>query len=163
MLSGLAEGIDTAAHRAALAKGGRTVAIIGTGIAQVYPAANRDLQTRIACEGLVLSQFWPEGATQRHNFLMRNAVMSGYGRATVIVEASETSGTRVQARMAVEHGRPVIMTDRVLAANQWAQRLKGRPGVHIAASLTDVMDYVHKVLDQEHQVDTLLRQVSAGT
>jgi DNA processing protein len=161
VLSGLAEGIDTAAHRAALSRDGRTVAIIGTGLAQSYPASNRDLQEAIANDGLLLSQFWPHGATQRHNFLMRNAVMSGYGRATVVVEAGEQSGARAQARMAVEHGRPVILTDRVLRSNEWAKRLEGRPGVHIAASLKQVMMHVHEVLAQEQDVDALLNEVSS--
>ena len=75
--AGLALGIDTAAHRAALAGGGRTVAVIGTGINKVYPAENRDLHEEIASRGLLLSQFWPDAPPQKQNFLMRNATMSG--------------------------------------------------------------------------------------
>lgn len=156
VLAGLAAGVDTAAHTAALAAGSRTVAIIGTGITRYYPASNQRLQDEIAHRGLVLSQFWPDGPPQRPNFLMRNAVMSGYGRATVVVEAGEMSGTRAQARMAVEHGRPVILTEQVVAANQWAQRLVGRPDVHIAASPAEVMDHVHRLLDRRSEVDRLL-------
>jgi DNA processing protein len=156
VLAGLAAGIDTAAHTAALAAGSRTVAIIGTGIRRYYPPANQPLQDEIAGKGLVLSQFWPDGPPQRPNFLMRNAVMSGYGRATVVVQAGETSGTRAQARMAVEHGRPVILTDQVVASNEWAKRLVGRPDVHIAADTAEVMSYVHRVLDRGGQVDRLL-------
>lgn len=156
VLSGLAEGIDTAAHTAALAAGGRTVALIGSGIARYYPAKNRDLQDEIASKGLVLSQFWPEGPPQQHNFLMRNAVMSGYGRATVVVEAGEKSGARAQARLAVEHGRPVVLTDQVLACNEWARRLIDRPGVFSAATLVEVMDHVHRVLDRENKVGRVL-------
>lgn len=106
--SGLAAGIDTAAHAAALDAAGRTVAVIGTGIRRAYPAQNRELQSTIANRGLLLSQFWPDAPPQKQNFLMRNATMSGYGLATVVVEAGETSGARAQARIAVEHGRPVI-------------------------------------------------------
>lgn len=156
VLAGLAAGIDTAAHAAALAVGGRTVAIIGTGIACYYPAANQHLQDEIARRGLILSQFWPDGPPRRQNFLMRNAVMSGYGRATVVVEAGELSGARAQARMAVEHGRPVILTEQVVASNQWAQRLIGRPGVDKAAGSTEVMEHVRRLLDRESKVDRLL-------
>jgi DNA processing protein len=156
VLSGLAAGIDAAAHTAALKAGGRTVAIIGTGINKQYPAANRALQNEIAETGLLLSQFWPDAPPQQHNFLMRNAVMSGYGRATVVVEASEKSGARAQARMAVEHGRPVILTDQVVAANEWAKVLVGRPGVHIASSMGEAMEVIRDVLDQDSQVDQLL-------
>jgi DNA processing protein len=163
VLSGLAAGIDAAAHTAALAAGGRTVAIIGTGIAKQYPAANRSLRQEIEQRGLVLSQFWPEAPPQKHNFLMRNAVMSGYGHATVVVEAGEQSGARAQARMAVEHGRPVVLTDQVVAVNEWAKNLVGRPGVLIAGGMADVMDHVHRVLDRENKVDRLLGDlVGAG-
>src|ERR1700744_4410475 len=96
VVSGLARGIDTAAHRAALDAGGRTVAVIGTGIGRVYPAENRGLQNEIADRGLLISQFWPDAPPQKHTFLMRNATMSGYGLATVVVEAGEHSGARAQ-------------------------------------------------------------------
>lgn len=146
VIAGLARGIDTAAHRAALDAGGRTVAVIGTGISRAYPAENRTLQDEIAHRGLVLSQFWPDAPPQKHTFLMRNATMSGYGLATVVIEAGETSGARAQARMAVEHGRQVILTDQVVIKNQWAQRLVGRPGVYVARSVDEVMHIVEQVV-----------------
>jgi DNA processing protein len=146
VIAGLAHGIDTAAHRAALDAGGRTVAVIGTGVGRVYPSENRGLQDEIASRGLVLSQFWPDAPPQKHNFLMRNATMSGYGLATVVAEAGETSGARVQARLAVEHGRQVILTGWVVGRNQWAQRLVGRPGVHVAHDVDDVMRIVEQVV-----------------
>jgi DNA processing protein len=146
VLAGLALGIDTAAHRAALDAGGRTVSVIGTGIDRAYPAENRGLQEEIAARGLVLSQFWPDAPPQRHNFLMRNATMSGYGLATVVVEAGEQSGSRVQARIAVEHGRPVILTSLVAERNEWARALVGRPGVHVAGHLQAVLDIVDHLI-----------------
>lgn len=163
VLSGLAAGIDAAAHAAALAAEGRTVAIIGTGINKHYPAANRALQQQIMARGLVLSQFWPDAPPQQHNFLMRNAVMSGYGRATVVVEAGEKSGARAQARMAVEHGRPVILVDQVVRANDWAQALVGRPGVYVAHGHEEAIQQVGIVLDKENEVNRLLNDlVGAG-
>jgi DNA processing protein len=144
VIAGLALGIDTAAHRSALAAGGRTVAVIGTGIGRVYPAENRKLQDEIAAHGLLLSQFWPDAPPQKHTFLMRNATMSGYGLATVVIEAGEHSGARVQARLAVEHGRPVILTDLVVERNEWAQALVSRPGVYVADGLASVL----RVVDQ---------------
>jgi DNA processing protein len=146
VIAGLARGIDSTAHRAALDAGGRTVAVIGTGIGRVYPAENRGLQEEIADRGLVLSQFWPDAPPQKHTFLMRNATMSGYGLATVVIEAGETSGARAQARMAVEHGRQVILADQVVARNEWARQLVGRPGVHTAGGVDDVMRIVEQVV-----------------
>ena len=148
VLGGLALGVDAAAHRAALAAGGRTVGVIGTGIDRAYPAANRELQEQVAERGLVLSQFWPGAAPQRHNFLMRNATMSGYGLATVVVEAGEQSGSRAQARIAVGHGRPVILTSLVVARNDWARALVGRPGVHVAGRLHAVLDLVDQLIGE---------------
>ncbi|GAB2653235.1 hypothetical protein GCM10027271_09420 [Saccharopolyspora gloriosae] len=161
VVSGLASGIDTAAHTAALDSGGRTVACVGTGITVTYPAENRALQEHIARDGLVLSQFWPDAPPQRQNFPMRNAVMSGYGRATIIVEAGEHSGARIQARQAVEHGRPVILVDNVVEANTWAKDIARRPGVHVASGTQEVMDLVEEALNPsvptEDLVDQLIR------
>jgi DNA processing protein len=160
VLGGLALGIDTAAHRATLETGGRTVCVIGTGIERAYPAANRDLQEEIAARGLVLSQFWPDAPPQRHNFLMRNATMSGYGLATVVVEAGEQSGSRAQARIAVEHGRPVILTSLVVERNEWARALTGRPGVHVAGHLRAVLDVVDHLIAEPAAVGAALHRLA---
>jgi DNA processing protein len=160
VLAGLALGIDTAAHRAALEAGGRTVSVIGTGIDRAYPAQNGDLQEEIAARGLVLSQFWPGAPPQRHNFLMRNATMSGYGLATVVVEAGEQSGSRAQARIAVEHGRPVILTAPVVERNDWARALVGRPGVHVAGHLQAVLDIVDHLIAEPAAVGAALRRLA---
>jgi DNA processing protein len=130
VVSGLAAGIDTAAHVAALASGGRTVAVIGTGLGRCFPPENAHLQHRIAAEGAVISQFWPDTAPSRETFPLRNAVMSGISLASVIVEASERSGARIQARIALAHGRPVFLLDELLA-QQWARQLAEQPGVHV--------------------------------
>ena len=160
VMAGLAHGIDTAAHRAALDAGGRTVAVIGTGINRVYPAVNRELHQEIAQRGLLLSQFWPDAPAQKHTFLMRNATMSGYGVATVVVEAGENSGARAQARMAVEHGRPVILTELVVERNIWAKALVGRPGVHVATTLQQVLDIVGGLTRDRDIVEDALRLTS---
>ncbi|MGW4591949.1 DNA-processing protein DprA [Amycolatopsis thermoflava] len=106
MISGLPRGIDTAAHTPALEARGRTVAVIGTGILGSCPPEDQDLQSRIAEAGLVLSQFWPDAPPSKHSFPMRNAVMSGYGSATIVVAAGVHSGARIQARQAVAHDLP---------------------------------------------------------
>jgi DNA processing protein len=162
VVSGLARGIDTAAHTATLEAGGRAVAVIGTGIARYYPAENRDLQDRVASEGLLLSQFWPDAPPGKHTFPMRNSVMSGYGRATIVVEAGEHSGARIQARRAVAHGRPVILTELVVRANNWAQALVGQPGVHVADSTATVMSLVEKITADPGRIDRFFTAAAAG-
>lgn len=160
VIAGLAAGVDTAAHTAALGRGGRTIAVIGTGINRTYPAANKDLQYRIQKEGLVLSQFWPDAPPQQHNFPMRNAVMSGYGVATVVVEAGEHSGARIQARVAVHHGRPVILTDLVARTTDWGQQLLDKPDVYVASSTQDVRDVVAQLVSRPSTVGEALAQLA---
>ncbi|MGJ9404567.1 DNA-processing protein DprA [Arthrobacter sp. KK5.5] len=157
VIAGLADGIDTAAHRSALSAGGRTVAFIGTGLNVSYPAKNRSLQKEIAERGLVLSQFWPNAPVQKHNFLMRNALMSGYGIATVVIEAGELSGTRAQARMAVEHGRPVILTDVVVKSTSWGKQLQGLPGVHVATGVEHIGDIVQSLVAEDQKINQSFR------
>lgn len=159
VLSGLAEGIDTAAHEAALGAHGRTVAVIGTGIRRQYPATNRELHGEIARRGLLLSQFWPDAPPTRYTFPMRNATMSGYGITTVVVEAGETSGARIQARVAVEHGRPVILTSLVVDRNEWAKALQGRPRVFVASSADEVFSHVRAIRQQDRELEEWLTRL----
>jgi len=144
VVSGLAAGVDAAAHVAALAAGGRTLAVIGTGLARSYPAQNAGLQCRIAEEGAVVSQFWPEEPPTRQSFPMRNAVMSGLALGTVVVEASPRSGARVQARLALAHGRPVFLL-RGLLSQPWAEELAGRPGVHVVDAPREITTTIERL------------------
>ncbi len=144
VVSGLAAGIDTAAHVAALSRGGRTVAVIGTGLRRCYPAQNADLQRRIATDCAVISQFWPDAPPARRSFPMRNAVMSGFALATVVVEASHTSGSRMQARLALEHGRPVFLLESLLE-HEWAREYAGRPGTHVVGSPEEITTLVDRL------------------
>lgn len=120
VFSGLAAGIDAVAHTATLAEGGRTVAVVGTGLRHCYPPQNSQLSRRIARECALVSQFWPDAPPTRRSFPMRNAVMSGMTHGTVIVEAFQTSGTRIQARLALAQGRPVFL-HRSLLSQPWAR------------------------------------------
>jgi DNA protecting protein DprA len=148
VISGLAAGIDAAAHEATLDAGGRPVGVIGTGINKVYPVPHRELHERVAAAGLLVSQFFPDAPPTKHSFPMRNVTMSGLGRASVIVEAGEHSGTRIQARVAVEHGRPVILTDLVVKATKWGKALRDRPGVYVASGTADVMGIVEQLVSE---------------
>ena len=123
VISGLATGIDTAAHEATLAAGGRPIGVLGTGIDRAYPAANRALHDRVAAAGALVSQFPPDYPPSQTMFRMRNATMAGLGSASVIVEAGERSGSRVHARYAMAHGRPLILTELVADSTQWGTRI----------------------------------------
>lgn len=138
VVSGLAEGIDTAAHEAALTCAGATIAVLGNGIRQVYPRQNAGLQRRIARNGALVSQFRPDSPPARWTFPARNVLMSALTCATVIVEAGATSGTRVQARAALEQGRLLVLFAGLLEQD-WARELAEKPGVVIARGARDVV------------------------
>jgi DNA processing protein len=144
IVSGLAAGVDTAAHTTALAMRSRTVAVIGTGLRRAYPPQNAELQSEIAAHGAVVSQFWPDEPPSRTSFRKRNAVMSGIALATVIVEASQTSGARVQARLAQGHGRPVFIA-RALLDQDWARAMASRPSVHVFGDPTEITPVLERV------------------
>ena len=154
VLSGLARGIDTAAHAAALDAGGTTVAVIGTGIlAPVYPPENDELARRIVDSGgAVVSQFWPEAPPQKINFPRRNVVMSGMAAGTVVVEAAATSGAKMQARLALEHGKRLFLPESLVASQDWASRYATRPGVTVVRDLNDILDELVKIVEIPHQL-----------
>ena len=141
VLSGLALGIDGAAHEGALGAGGRTVAVIGTGINRVYPPQHAELAERIvASGGALVSQFWPDAPPTKWSFPMRNVVMSGMGVGTVVIEASKTSGAKMQARLALEHGKRLFLVNSLVMREEWAQRYAERPGVTVIESVDDLVD-----------------------
>lgn len=144
VISGLAMGVDSIAHSAALKLHGRTVGVIGTGIDKYYPRSSEAMQRKMEDgAGLVISQFWPGAAPTRASFPMRNTVMSAYSRATIIVEAAEKSGTRHQAHRAVRHGRPLILMRSVVESTTWGEHLSSDPSrydVHVADDADHAVD-----------------------
>ena len=142
VVSGLAEGIDTAAHSGALSVGGRTIAVFGTGIEVVFPAKNRLLADAIARSGACVSQFWPSMRGARWTFPVRNVVTSGLALGTVVVEAGETSGARLQAEAALRHGKRVFLLDQLVRSQPWARAVAARPDVAAVDSVDQVVDAV---------------------
>ena len=106
--SGMARGVDGAAHEACIAAGGRTIAVLGTGVDLAYPREHTELAERIRASGLLMSELPPGTLPFKQHFPRRNRIISGLSRAVVVVEASEKSGSLITARMALEQGREVM-------------------------------------------------------
>jgi DNA processing protein len=121
VVSGLARGVDAIAHSAALKAGGRTLAVLGSGVDKLYPPENRPLAEKIILQGAVVSDYVPGTPPESANFPPRNRIISGLSMATVVVEAGDTSGALITAEFAVEQGRDVF----AIPGNVYAPQSKG--------------------------------------
>ena len=140
VVSGLALGTDGAAHEGAL-ETGFTVAVMGTGPDQIYPARHRQLGAAIAARGLLLSEFSPGTAPQARHFPSRNRIISGLCSATVVVEASLQSGSMITARLAAEQGRDVFAVPGSLAnPNSQGPHQLIREGAVLVRDASDILD-----------------------
>jgi DNA processing protein len=140
IVSGLARGIDSAAHRGALRVGGRTLAVLGSGIDVIYPPENRRLADEIAARGALLSQFSPGTPPLPQNFPTRNQVIAAMSLAVVVVEAAERSGSLITARLAAELGREVLaVPGRITAPESRGANRLIQDGAHVALGWEDVV------------------------
>ncbi len=144
VVSGLAKGIDHAAHVGALSVGGRTIAVIGTPLDISYPAENRELQELIARTNLLVSQFPFTHPVRPYTFPMRNYTMSAISLATVIVEAKQGSGALYQAQYALQQGRKLFIMNHLFAEPglNWPAKFKGKPGVHVLKEVEDLVSVI---------------------
>ena len=143
VVSGLARGIDAAAHQATLDSGGRTVAVLGNGITHISPRQNEPLAGRIVQSGgLIVSQFLPTAHAAPWTFRKRNEVTSGISQGTVVIEASRTSGAKMQARLAYEHGKRVFLINSLVSAQQWAHDMVEKGQATAVGSVEEVADRI---------------------
>lgn len=139
IVSGLARGIDAAAHAAALRAGGRTVAVLGSGIDVIYPSEHHPLSMQIAAHGAIVSEY-PMGAPpDAENFPGRNRIISGLSLGTVVVEAAERSGSLITARFAAEQGREVFAVPGPVGVRTRGTHQLLRDGAALAEGPEDVL------------------------
>jgi len=140
VVSGLAMGIDTIAHTTAIKNGGRTIAVLGTPLNQVSPVKNRQLQETIGREHLVISQFPIGSKVFPTNFPARNRTMALLSEGTIIIEASETSGTVSQGWEALRLGRPLFILKSVVdARHEWVDKMRDY-GAYVLSSPEDLYE-----------------------
>src|SRR5262245_56684830 len=140
VVSGLARGVDSAAHRGAM-KTGRTVAVLGSGLDRMYPPEHVDLAREIAEQGAVVSEYAPGTPPFHSNFPMRNRLISGLSRAVVVIEASENSGSLITASCALEQGREVMaVPGNVLTGRNRGGHALIRDGAKIVESADDIVE-----------------------
>lgn len=150
VLSGLARGIDGAAHRATVAAGGRTIAVLGSGITRTYPPEHGDLAEEIVRSGgAIVSQFWPTAPPSDYHFPMRNIVTSGMSQGTVVVEATGNSGARNQARRALEHGKKVFLLKELVTKEPWARAYLDRGALEVK-SVEEIVGLLRSREEIEH-------------
>lgn len=142
VVSGLAYGIDAAAHRGALAAGGRTLAVLGSGVDRIYPGRHARLAEEIAAQGAVLSEYPMGAAPDASNFPRRNRIVSGLALGTLVVEAYATGGALITARLALEQNREVFALPSPVhsAAGEGANRLIQQSQARLVLSVEDMLD-----------------------
>jgi len=185
VVSGLARGIDTAAHQGALAAKGRTIAVIGSGLGELYPPENAELADRIAASGAFISEFPIDTKPDRQTFPIRNRIVTGMSFGVLVVEAGANSGALISANMAAEQGRTLyavpgrIDSPAALGSNRLIQQgaklvigvddilddlplvFKNTPDLPAAAPVADLTPDQQKILDALGTEETALDSVIA--
>lgn len=143
VISGMARGIDTAAHQGALSSGGRTIAVFGCGLDIVYPPENRRLMERIVENGAVVSEYPPGTIPAPHHFPVRNRIVSGMSIGVLVVEAGEKSGSLITAQLALEQGRDVYaLPGNVISINSRGTNKLIQDGAKLVTSVHDIIDEI---------------------
>lgn len=144
IVSGLARGIDTAAHRACLRAGGRTLAVLGSGLARIYPEENIRLANEITRRGALISEFPMDTPPYAVNFPRRNRIVSGLSLGVVVVEASERSGALITSRLALEQGREVFaLPGKIDDQNSGGVHRLIKQGAKLTCCVDDILEELH--------------------
>jgi DNA processing protein len=163
-VSGLAQGIDTAVHRATLEAGGHTIAIQGCGLGRVFPADNAALQARIAEAGTLISEFSYEIEPESRHFPRRNRIISGLSQGVVVIEAASRSGATITARCAAEQGRDVFaVPGRILESTSAGCHRLIRDGARLVESAGDILEELGIIREPSKPAAAVKKAVSFDT
>lgn len=154
VISGLARGIDTMAHRGALLAGGRTIAVLGSGLGNIYPPENEKLALEIAGSGAVISEFPIRTIPDRQNFPLRNRVVSGLSLGVLVVEAAQRSGALITACLAMEQGRPVMaVPGRIDSFSARGTNALIRDGAKMVGEVEDILEEFEYLFPSKSKTD----------
>jgi DNA processing protein len=154
IVSGLARGIDAAAHRGALAAGGRTIAVLGSGLLNIYPPEHRELADQVVEQGALISETALNAAPHTGSFPQRNRIIAGLSLGVVVVEASRTSGALITARQAMEEGREVFaVPGRVDSRNSQGCHRLIRDGAKLVETPDDIFEELGPLVTPVAQPD----------
>jgi len=158
IVSGMARGIDTAAHRGALAGKGRTIAVLGNGMDIIYPPENSDLSKEIANHGVLITEYRRGTPPHPKNFPCRNRIISGLSMGVVVVEAGERSGSLITARLALEQGREVFAVPGMVDSpgSRGTHKLL-KDGAKLVETVHDILDEILPQLENKHVAPTALQ------
>jgi len=153
IVSGLARGIDSIAHKSALEAGGRTIAVFGCGLDTVYPAEHASLARDIIANGALISEFPLGTEPRKENFPLRNRIMSGLSLGVLVVEAGETSGAMITARLALEQNREVFaVPGSILSATSRGTNHLIQEGAKLVSEYTDILEELN-LTAVAHQIE----------
>ena len=140
IVSGMARGIDTAAHKATLSAQGDTIAVLGCGVDVIYPTENRKLAEQLVSKGLILSEFAMGSVAFPQNFPIRNRIISGMGVGLLVVEGAQYSGSSITARLAIDQGREVFaVPGNITSKMSWGPNLLIKQGAKLVQDWNDVV------------------------
>jgi len=158
IVSGMADGIDSVAHKAAVDSGGKTIAVLGNGVDICYPSFNRPLRDKIVENGCVISEYPPGISPKAYYFPVRNRIISGLSSVTAVIEAEEKSGTLITVNQAIEQGRTVF----AVPGSVMSKKSKGtnnllKTGVNVLTSPKDILTLLGIEINNDNKINSELK------
>jgi len=164
IVSGLARGIDSVAHKSTLSAGGRTIAILGSGVSCIYPPENKMLAEKIIKNGAIISEFYPDEGPRKENFPRRNRIISGLSFGTLVTEATINSGALITASFALEQGREVFaVPGNITSKTSEGTNYLIQKGAKLVTKVEDILEEIEQFIPLLKKITTELSNKTTQT